>query len=50
MFDHGTEDLHGPIADAIGSYYAQVVWYDIAENYIEEAARESNINPAAIIV
>lgn len=49
-FDYGHENLQGPLADAVGMYYAAIQWHDIAENYIEEAARESMINPAAIIV
>jgi len=51
VFD--TEDsspTQGPLADAIGMYYAQVQWHDIAENYIDEAVQELGINPSAIVV
>jgi len=51
VFD--TEDstpAQGPLADAIGMYYAQVQWHDIAENYIDEAVQELGINPSAIVV
>jgi len=40
----------GPLADAIGMYYAHVQWHDIAEHYIDEAVVELQINPSAIIV
>lgn len=33
------EDLRGPVGDAIwSSYWPKIEWYDIAENYVKEAA------------
>lgn len=33
------EDLRGPVGDAIWlSYWPKIEWYDIAENYVKEAA------------